>query len=293
MKYIFTAINMLLIACIAYLCVGLMYKTVMPEGLMLSPEKSFESSSAIENPRQKNLNTNRLKYDFIVRRNIFKAEIDKHQSASEDNHPTDRENMEKTTLKLVLWGTVTGAKQVWAVIEDKKLRKQGLYEAGDSVQGAKIKKIFRHEVILNYQGADQVLEMSADVKNSLASNSRSKKKKVPVETQKTDEPADGGSDLNSLIKQVRMRPRFSGGEPDGLMLYGIRPSSVFNQVGLKNGDIIRDINGTAILSAEDAPNLFKEIKEATDAKITIVRRGEEKELEFQVKDGKYSVTSIE
>ena len=89
------------------------------------------------------------------------------------------------------------------------------------------------------------------------------------------------------MRQVKFRPHFTEGEPDGLMVYGIRPNSVFRQMGLRNGDIIKGINGTSILSAEDASSLFREIEGADNAKVTLFRRGQVKELIYQAKDGKF------
>jgi general secretion pathway protein C len=69
------------------------------------------------------------------------------------------------------------------------------------------------------------------------------------------------------------------------MVYGIRPNSIFRQMGLRNGDIIKEINGTPIVSAEDASILFSEVKAADTARVTLQRRGKAKELVYQIKDG--------
>ena len=290
MKYVFTIINMFLIATIAYFCVDIIYKNVLPANFIPAGKYSLGTSSKNTGPRQAEVNPGKNQYDSIVKRNIFKADIEKKESS--DNQEAENkapEKLEVTTLKLVLWGTVTGEGQVYAVIEDKKVRQQALYEVGDSVQGAKVIKILRHEVILNHEGKDQVLEMETDNKN-VSTNKMSlpevSASVPPVNTAVTD---NFSNDINILMKQIKMRPHFSEGEPDGLMVYGIRPNSVFRQIGLRNGDIIKDINGTAIISAEDISNLYSEIIDAEDVKATIFRRGKIQELSFQDRNRQDSI----
>ncbi|MDX2439443.1 MAG: type II secretion system protein GspC [Desulfobacterales bacterium] len=293
MKYVFTLINMFLVVTIAYFCVEIIYKNVLPENFMPDGKYSLGTISNDTGPRKAESTLGKNQYDSIVKRNIFNAEIEEKIESSDNQEAENQEpeKLEVTTLKLVLWGTVTGEGQVYAVIEDKKVRQQALYEVGDSVQGAKVKKILRHEVILNHGGKDQVLEMETD--NKSVSAHRKPPKKISSNTifgnrANMDDPSD---DINTLMKQVKMRPHFLEGEPDGLMVYGIRPNSVFRQIGLRNGDIIKDINGTQILSGEDASNLYAEIQEAENAKLTVFRRGKIKELFYQVKNGRYSIAA--
>ncbi|MCP4671992.1 MAG: PDZ domain-containing protein, partial [Desulfobacula sp.] len=70
------------------------------------------------------------------------------------------------------------------------------------------------------------------------------------------------------------------GEADGLMVYGIRPNSIFRKIGLRNGDIIKDINGTPIISKEDVSLLFNDIELEDNLKLSLFRRGEIKELSY-------------
>ncbi|MCK5099617.1 MAG: PDZ domain-containing protein, partial [Desulfobacteraceae bacterium] len=227
-------------------------------------------------------------------RNIFKVETEDKESPfiKQETEDNEFEKLEPTTLKLVLWGTVTGGSNVYAVIEDKKVRQQSLYEEGDSIQGAKIKKILRHEVILTYQGKDQVLEIETDNKNVRASVTPTEKINLSAAPGDIAFQKNPSYDMNDLIKQAKMRPHFTEGEADGLMVYGIRPNSVFRKIGLRNADIIKDINGTQIVSAEDASSIYDKLKEADNAKITLLRRGKIEELYYHVKNGRPLITTL-
>lgn len=303
MKYIFISIKMLLVAAIAYFCVDIMYKNMLAESFILPEQNSSGAISKNSNQPPWKLDSTKNKYDIIVQRNLFNVEVEeKKEPDTQKTEEKEPEKIQPTNLSLVLWGTVTGQGQVYAVIEDKKVKYQALYEIGDVIQGAKLKKIYRHKVILSYQGKDQVLEMETNSKNV-------SKARVPREningppTSGNGLPAndllyhkgiqEGSSiDINTLMKQVKMRPHFTEGEPDGLMVYGIRPNSVFRQLGLKNGDILKDINGMAIVSPEDISNLFIEINQSEEARITLLRRGKIEEVNYQVKNGQYLITDF-
>ncbi|WP_457551874.1 type II secretion system protein N [Desulfobacula sp.] len=293
MKYAFTIINMVLIATAAYFCVDMMYKNIVPENFMLSEkhfsgEKSRNISQHNGEPRfEKN------QYEIIVKRNLFKVEIEEKKSSDKKSTKSkEPEKLEITGLKLILWGTVTGGNNVYAVIENKKLSQQDLYEVGDSIQGAKIKQISRHEIILSYQGKDQVLEMETDNKNISTP-------KMPMEWGNINKMTDdkifkniSSDNIDVLIKQIKIRPHFSEGEPDGLMVYGIKPNSILKQLGIKNGDIIKDINGMETLSSEDVSSFYNEIKLTENTKITLLRQGKIIELTQPVKNDPYLITTF-
>ncbi len=308
MKYIFAVIKVALVASIAYFSVDIVYKNMLAESFVLPELHSSGTISKNSIQESWKLDSNKNQYDIIVQRNLFKVEVE--EKAEETNtrkiEEQEPEKLQPTNLSLVLWGTVTGQGKVYAVIEDKKLKQQTLYEIGDVIQGATLKKIYRHQVILSYQGKDQVLEMETNSKNvSKARMPRENLTNTPKSVH--DLPSnlpfnelpghrliqgDSSGDITALMKQVKMRPHFTQGEPDGIMVYGIRPNSVFRQLGLKNGDIVRNINGMEIVSPEDVSTLFSEINEAEEARITLLRRGKIQELNYQVKNGQYLITNF-
>ena len=294
MKAVFTIINLFLVAAMAYLCVDFIYNTVQSDGFFLPDENFSAIVSKDIHPLQTKSASGRDQHDVIIKRNLFKVDIEKKEIFSEKQETKEKEpeQLEATNLKLVLWGTVTGDMEVYAVIEDKKSRQQSLYQVGDSIQNATIKKILRHEIILTFQGKDQVLEMETDHKKiSRAGKSAKKIYSNPISMKKKvfERPDDT---ISAVMKQIKFRPHFTQGEADGLMVYGIRPNSIFRQIGLRNGDIIKDINGTPIVSAEDASSLFTEIEGADNARVTLFRRGRVKELVYQANGGQHVIEAV-
>lgn len=74
-----------------------------------------------------------------------------------------------------------------------------------------------------------------------------------------------------LFRSARVVPAFRNGERTGLKLFAIRPGSVLANMGFKNGDELRSINGEALTSPEDA---FARLKKEHRFVIQLERHGE-------------------
>ena len=69
-----------------------------------------------------------------------------------------------TTLKLKLWGTITGnGIGACAIIEAAGKREQKLYRAGETVQNATLKIILRGKVVLEVEGKYEMQFLGSDV----------------------------------------------------------------------------------------------------------------------------------
>jgi hypothetical protein len=77
-------------------------------------------------------------FKVISERNVFGSS----EKASQEAKTEDIGDLEPTSLKIALLGTVTGSEEAaFAVIEETDKRKQGLYKVGDSIQDAAVKTI--------------------------------------------------------------------------------------------------------------------------------------------------------
>ena len=289
MKYLFTIINLILITTFLFFCVEGMYRILLAS---LAPPVDYASRPAAAPEVSETSGNGSLAskphYQDIVRRNFFHAMISETEEKEEKTESLPQlsiETMEKTDLDLKLWGTVTGEKNgAFAVIEDKKTNNQALYKIGDAIQSAIVRKILRHRVVLNNNGKDQILEM--DMEDIISSPV---KKTVPGPAENAENITLDRSlvnrsmdNINTLMKQVRIRPHFSGGKPDGMLLYGIKNDSLFKKMGLRNGDIIMGVDGRKIRSVDDALALYQNLKNASGVDMQIKRRGRIKEINYNV-----------
>ena len=219
-------------------------------------------------------------YKPIITRNIFGS----GEEVSKEIRTEEIENLQPTSLKLALLGTVSGNRQnTFAVIEEIDKKKQALYRVGDSVQGAIVKKILRGKVILRVKERDEILTIEE------AAALRAGKEYL------TPEPIEAGDtimvsrsavqesmkNVHNLLSQVRIRPYFRDGKADGLSVTNIKAGSFFAKLGLKNGDIVQEIDDKIIKSPEDVLEMYKKFKLGSQVALKIMRNNEQKIISYK------------
>ena len=242
-------------------------------------------------------------YTKIVERNIFGATEKVEAVPVEEVGPI--ETLEETSLQLSLQGTIAGdSASARAIILDQRKRSQDIYRVGDSVQEAQIRQILRGKVILRHGEKDEILIMveGKDKPQPAAKvNSRrrpGRQTRRPAQTAPLEESSgeieevtipiakdvlqSSMNDLNDLMTQVRVRPYFRRGKPEGLIVSQIKSGSVFAKLGLMNGDIIANVNGKQMSSPEEAFQFYNSLKSGKAVSIEITRRGKKKMLNYDI-----------
>jgi len=219
-------------------------------------------------------------YRAIIDRDIFGS----GEEVLQETGGEDFDDLEPTSLNVALLGTVVGGKQyAFAVIEEVKKRKQGLYKVGDSVQGATLKRILRGKVVLRVNDKDEILTMEEEAASRaepeyVRSPAGKKEATIQVSRSEVDESL---KNVHQLLTQVRIRPHFRDGKPDGLAVSNIRPGSFFAKLGLRNGDIVQGINGRNIKSPDDVMEVYQRLKSGSRVALQVMRNGEERIINYQ------------
>jgi general secretion pathway protein C len=245
-------------------------------------------------------------YAKIVERNIFGATEKVEESPVEEVKPV--ETLEETSLQLSLHGTIAGdTASARAIILDQRKRSQDIYRVGDSVQEAEIKQILRGKVILRHGGKDEILTMvegedkpqapgpgpAVDSRRRPVRQARGSVRTAPAEPASVDVeevtiPVEKDvlqnslDNLNDLMTQVRVRPYFRRGKPEGLIVSQIQSGSVFAKLGLMSGDIIANVNGQPMSSPEAAFQFYNSLKSGENVNIEITRRGQKKVFTYDI-----------
>jgi len=90
-------------------------------------------------------------------------------------------------------------------------------------------------------------------------------------------------DMNSILRTVFISPYYDNGNFVGYRISRLADSSPLKQVGIRQGDILVQINGETLDSPNKMLELFSKIDDLTAAKIDILRKGERKTLFVEVK----------
>jgi len=286
-KHYFAFLNVVFITVAAYLGVSGVYKVAVArlDYVKPTPVRAEEADSPV-----KTASLPLSHYREITERNLFNTR-DEIQKPPPKPEKEDLASLKPTELKLKLYGTVTGSEsRSYAVIQDLKKRRQQLYSEGDRVQTATVKQILRNKVVLSVNGQNEVLEIqkrqagparSNPFNRSVASTSKAPvTRKIAVSRNQVDQAM---SNVNSLMRQARVRPHFTNGKPDGLTLTRIRRNSIFRRLGLRNGDIITGVGGEPIESVDDALKFYNNLKSASDVSLEIKRRGRVRKMEYSIR----------
>jgi general secretion pathway protein C len=218
-------------------------------------------------------------YQIIAARNLFKTRA--------ISQPTTKkytlENLAETKLNLRLWGTVTAnVGRAFAVIQEAGRRTpQKLYHVGDQVKEATIVRILREKVVLDVNGANEILALQKPSRSNSrrAPSRRSSRPKIVQRRAIRRKTIDRAmANLNKLVTQARVRPHAKG-----LIIDHIKPRSLFRRLGLRNGDILVGIEGQPIRTVDEALVFYDRLQNADRLSVDLLRRGRVREMRFRIR----------
>jgi general secretion pathway protein C len=282
----FTALNLLLMVGIAYFAalsandvikgrlVGSVTIKPLPAPAALAPEPTYPRSH----------------YDQIVNRDIFNAPAEEAAApvVSEDLH-----------LKL-LGTSIQTAQQPWAIIEDERNAKQALYQLGDDIPDAgKLVAVERTKVFIERQGKRVALEIPEDQMPAVppsgfpsvgvpdrphrAAELGSIRPMGPNHFAIDRSTVNGNlQNMMSLFTQMRAVPDIENGASKGFKLSEIQPGSVFQQMGLQDGDVVTGIGGQPLTDPREAMQLLSSMRNEDSVGISIIRGGRTMQFTYDI-----------
>ena len=79
------------------------------------------------------------------------------------------------------------------------------------------------------------------------------------------------SNTTMLARSARVVPSTKDGKPNGFKLYAIRPGSMYDLIGLKNGDTVHSINGLEMSTPDKALEVYTRVRNASHLTINFTR----------------------
>lgn len=229
-------------------------------------------------------------YAVITERNLFGGSSQGLSEVQAEKVDIEGMPVAVQSLGLKLVGTVVAntPEESSAIIEDLTSRKQEVYREGDEVKNTRIKRILRHNVIINTGRRDEVLTMLPEesTEKSSVSPRPTPRRTTPSETSSIkldrEELESQMADLNELMQQVRIRPFMEGRNPAGFLVSNIKPGSLFSKMGLRNGDVIQGVNGENITTPDQAIELYESLMEGGTIDLDIKRGRRTQKLRYAV-----------
>jgi general secretion pathway protein C len=81
------------------------------------------------------------------------------------------------------------------------------------------------------------------------------------------------NDLKSIMNQAVVRPFLNEGVQEGFIISNIAPNSLYEKMGLQNGDIIIDINNNPIQSADNLLQTVNLMQSGGSVTLNVKRNG--------------------
>lgn len=248
------------------------------------PTSESSSQVAFQQPVRRG-NSNLQSYNQILRRNIFGQELPVAKN-EEDKTPTA-----KKIPKMRLVGVYyrEGATP-FAIIESEKNKEQDVFDLNTEVFSvATLSRIAPNEVELTSGDQSVVLKLEdgdpLDFGKSHDEDDGEKESVVADGNEFTvaeEELSEALDNLPRLLSQARAVPYFRNGQSIGMRLFAIRSGSLYDKLGLKNGDIIKSVNDNSLSDPTQALKIFQQLRDERSIFVNLERTGQDTELRYSI-----------
>ena len=187
-----------------------------------------------------------------------------------------------------LIGTVEGSVFAGAVLEDAN--GQTFYRIQQKLpDGSQIVKVLRDQItLLRADGSSATLQVVDETKivamakpAGMGSGVRRLSENRFAVDQR--EIAASTENMGQLLTQARALPYVEQGKTVGFRISEIVPGSLYEKIGLQNGDVIRKINSQDVDDPGKFFQLYQGLKEERNISIDVVRNGQRQTFTYDIR----------
>lgn len=224
-------------------------------------------------------------YAVILRKNLFGGSDNavglgtgSDRSQTLDSMPSAEE------LGLRLVGAIAGGPTISrANIHNAKTNTTGVYRIGDTIASSRVEAIQQDAVVLQCDGQQFVLRLNTGAKDSkdptAGAEPQTAEKPVPTGN-RASLPTVKADYISEVFRKATIEPVVKNGRTQGLQITGLDKIPMAELFGLKNGDIIRSVNGQQLSSKQKAFQVLMKAKAQSKVDIQLLRNGKSKDLSF-------------
>lgn len=248
---------------------------------------------AMEAPRPR-LTVNRerrdiSRYDMIFARNLFNERgLIPDADVGMDNGPPVKTSLPLTLLGVIVTGDKT--KSV-ASIEDKGSNQVYAVRVGEPLGANAVVQVIEYGKVIflnNLSQRREYVELPRD--QILARVAAPSKPSGGIEKQgdhytidrKIVDDAISPEKMPETLTQARCVPHQENGRPGGYQCFQIVPGSIYDKLGLKDNDVITQINGQALDDPSKIFNFLNSLKGAKNIQISGSRNGRAFNYEYDI-----------
>jgi general secretion pathway protein C len=221
-------------------------------------------------------------YADIFQGNLFSTSdsaTDSRRSQVLDSMPSAEE------LGLRLVGAIAGGPAISrANIQDVKSKTTGVYRIGDTIASATVEAIRQDAVVLRHEGRQLILRLrtataGGEIPSSEPAGERSEEN-APAKDKQATLPPVKADYVAEVFRQATIEPYVKNDRTEGLRISGLDKIPMAEMFGLRNGDIIRSVNGQQLTSKQKAFQVLMKARTQSKVDIELLRNGKSKDLSF-------------
>lgn len=196
--------------------------------------------------------------------------------------------------KLTLLGVVIGERGgVSVIVEELTSKRQLFFRLHDQIPDVgEISEIRRDGMVVRQGDQEEFLALAAALIEkpppppipALPEKAAAPVPKNPLRTvldRREVEQAMG--DLPKLLTQARAVPYLVNGAINGFRLDYVAPSSFYEKIGLKYGDVLQQVNGVEIRDPGTMLSLFQQLKNEKTVKLDVLRNNQRTAMTFDIR----------
>ena len=239
----------------------------------------------------------RVYYNPIVTRDIFNL------APPPEAAPVENETMD---VKLIGTSQMSGGKP-YAIIEDANGR-QSLYRVGDQIPDAgQLVEVATNRAVVLHNGHRVAIEIP---KEGLTPGAPLNFHPTPGRNHRLPGLGNPGmrppgrgirrmganrymldrstvdnnlKNMAPLFTQIRATPQLENGVAHGFRLTEIQPNSIFQQIGLQDGDLVNAVNGQTVGDPAKALVMLQSLQTMPSVTIDVVRNGAPTQLHYNIR----------
>ena len=206
--------------------------------------------------------------------------------ATADPSTQDPANAPQSTSNLVLTGTIAtqNPKRGVAIISDGGPSK--VYSVGDNIGGASLHSVYLDHVILDRGGALETLQLPRQLGPGMRAPAVARRSGADPRTQAAVDNIRRmvQQDPGLLDQVMRTVPSYdsAANKLRGFRAYPGRNRAIFNKLGLKPGDLVTAINGTALDDPQRSQEVFNTIQTSDHVTVTVERGGQKQDISLNI-----------
>lgn len=216
-------------------------------------------------------------YSSILERGLF------GESKGSSGSPA---TVEFTAYTLI--GTIEGESFAGAVLADTA-NLQAFYRLGQRLpDGSQIVKVKRDRVTLKRPDGStveiQIVDETTIVNVAKAAPGSGVRKigdgKFMVDQR---EVASSTENLSKILTQARALPYMEAGKTVGFRISEIVPGSIYDKIGLQNGDVVQRVNSQEVNEPGKFFQLYQGLKDEKSISIDLLRNGQRQSLNYDIR----------